>query len=1148
MAFQPRENAEPIPGYALLKRLGVGGYGEVWKVSAPGGLTKAMKIVYGRMDDERGARELKALGRIKEVRHPFLLSLERFDIVDGQLFIVTELADMSLMDRFHECREAGQAGIPRDELLGYLHDASDALDYMSDKYGLQHLDIKPENLLLVGGRVKVADFGLVKDLQDANSTLVGGVTPLYATPEAFDGRASRSSDQYSLAIVYQEMLCGVLPFSGSTTAQLAAQHMQSRPLLGPLSEHDRPIIERALSKRPERRFDHCRQMIDCLLGRGDPHPPSATSSRGEIGLDSGPRTIELRSTPCQFDLDDTKGMRHEPSIDDEPIDVVSDSDLESLELDGDARGIRPTLFIALGGTAALVLRKLRKRLSDRFGGPSSVPCWQMLLIDTDADALRAAERGAADEALSPNESVFVPLRRAANYRNASERLLSWLSRRWLYNIPRSLRTEGLRPLGRLAFVDHAQRIADRVRLALAEITSPEAKSKSAITTGMPLRSEAPRVFVVSSICGGTGGGMIFDVAFAVRELLAERGCPVDDVCGVLMHGTSGNAAVNDLRKANAYAALTEWNHYQSVPEHGQNPASAAAPETVGRATLLGEPGGPPFGDTYLIDLGDTLSDVQFGAAVATVARYLYLDAATACGAALDRCRALAHRAGRAGQANRLRTFGLHVIACDKHAGAAGQADLLCEHVVGRWHGEGRPVEPGSLRLDTSELNVETLSKRLLDAADKALSGKAEVHFRNLLAQKSAIATTTIERDALARIDALLGAPQDQTVAADATRFGKSLGETATKLGGRVADSIVQAAAEMMEQPSGRLPAALSAVGLFQEHLRLLRREAEELCRQADADAAALRMKLVRGEGAPRATGKRWFAWWGGSSVNGSQRGLLEYCDRRLRALVYKNLLALLQSAMGGVTAFNERLVRLRPRLEQFGFGFKAPRPIAAGEGEEEASAHTNFSGTANSELTDTESVLRFDEQVQRELLQPGGGLLAIGEAGDDALKMLRDEMRLRSRAVTLTAMREIDAARLFIERHADVAQRAETMAAMAEKALPRLMRHGGAKRLLAILPASRWGSELASTAERDPPAWAATIFDVDTDVVLCYEAEELSPARVARALIDNRPDCAAAARRVLTRVDIRWASFGVVREPLQLENPSRNAMTIQAAV
>ncbi len=47
---------EPIPGYVIRERLGAGGYGEVWKADAPGGLTKAIKIVYGCPDGERAAR------------------------------------------------------------------------------------------------------------------------------------------------------------------------------------------------------------------------------------------------------------------------------------------------------------------------------------------------------------------------------------------------------------------------------------------------------------------------------------------------------------------------------------------------------------------------------------------------------------------------------------------------------------------------------------------------------------------------------------------------------------------------------------------------------------------------------------------------------------------------------------------------------------------------------------------------------------------------------------------------------------------------------------------------------------------------------------------------------------------------------------
>src|ERR1700730_19401108 len=97
MAVRIEANAEPIPGYKLIKRLGGGGFGDVWKVEAPGGLHKAIKFVYGDLQDasvdgHRAEQEPKGMSRVKTVRHPYILSLERFDIIDGHLLIVMELA------------------------------------------------------------------------------------------------------------------------------------------------------------------------------------------------------------------------------------------------------------------------------------------------------------------------------------------------------------------------------------------------------------------------------------------------------------------------------------------------------------------------------------------------------------------------------------------------------------------------------------------------------------------------------------------------------------------------------------------------------------------------------------------------------------------------------------------------------------------------------------------------------------------------------------------------------------------------------------------------------------------------------------------------------------------------------------------------
>jgi serine/threonine protein kinase len=270
--------AEPLPGYRLIEPLGRGGFGEVWKCEAPGGILKAIKFIKGQIDSatigHQAAQEYHALKKVVGIRHPFLLSMDRIEEVNDELLIVMELADRTLFDLFEAYRQAGYAGIPRDELIGYISEAAEALDLMNTQYNLQHLDIKPGNLFLVANHVKVADFGLVGDLGNVSKSdeeeggdvhAPVGITPLYVSPEVLQGKASPNSDQYSLAIVYQELLTGTLPFVGKNSRSLAMQHLMAEPTVDAVPVKDAPIVIKALSKEPSKRFPSCLAFVQALL-------------------------------------------------------------------------------------------------------------------------------------------------------------------------------------------------------------------------------------------------------------------------------------------------------------------------------------------------------------------------------------------------------------------------------------------------------------------------------------------------------------------------------------------------------------------------------------------------------------------------------------------------------------------------------------------------------------------------------------------------------------------------------------------------------------------------------------------------------------------------------------------------------------------
>jgi len=1209
---QSLKASEPILGYTVTERIGAGGYGEVWKADAPGGLTKAIKFVYGFLDDDRASRELKALNRIKQVRHPFLLSLERIEVVDGQLIIVTELADMSLKDRHEQCKAAGLVGIPRHELLTYMHDAADALDYMRESFSLQHLDVKPENLLLVGGRVKVADFGLVKDIHDKTASLMGGLTPVYAPPEVFDDRPSHFSDQYSLAIVYQELLTDVLPFPGRTAAQLAAQHLQSRPRLGPLPPSDQPVIARSLSKEPEKRYPSCRGMVDALMELGGSSPSHRASP-----TNGAPAVVEPEADTASAAVCATlPSMRPPPALTDHPVTQPRQDGLEArrsgsepaapplsapipqrgqdaapcltevrdgqspkprsttvlparlatprprvapvvtelppIDVADTAATLRPTLFLGIGGTGASTLARLRQRLHDRLGGLDAAPAFGILLLDTDPKTLHLATQGEEGAALALQETLALPLRRTEDYRSGSAQLLQWMSRRWLYNIPRSLQTEGLRPLGRLALVDHAAELFKRLHAALAAVTSPEALKTTSERTGLSISDVTPRVFIITSIAGGTGSGMALDAAYAVRKVLADLGQPDNSVYGILTHSTGRKAATRDLAIANSYACLSELHHYSSVSPFPGEPACGLPAAQAGDTT---------FSQTYLLDLGEDLTESEFRTATDSVAEYLFLNTATPSSAFFDQCRSLAASAPPSDDGPLLRSFGICRLGCSNEVPTAA-ANVLCRSLLERWTGEVRrtreepvrrlaelpgmqtpapePAPSGFLRDSEIDrlanenaaklnLDVDHVIMELYEAVERELGSDAESYVCRVVASlaaaqehpASAPEQAPRTTQVLTEINVLLGCQSAEEdlgrppTASLQTVLDDHLKKLAAGYGAAIRDWVV----ELVDVPAVRVKGAYRATEWFAGHLRSMKQLAGDMLAQTQEDAAAKQEELLESK-------MRFCLRESRDGKPALDLRFQQYARLRFLEIALTGVRRLAQLVSSHVSSTGDVLKEARRELGRLAdeFSSETELPVSKSMSDDAPHAAEAIAAKIGADVTRLlpELAAQLDQQLQAQFVIANGGLCAVLAKLTELRRPLLRSLRFEARTAVLNRLSHMGVAKEILDPGTgEGEERFAVLRTSLAAATPKLLACGGAKRLL-LATSDEAAAPLKEILHSEMHEQASLTPGSAGDVVLCYEVEQVSLEVAAVTLVEENSEYAQIAARLHTRVDVAW--------------------------
>jgi serine/threonine protein kinase len=238
--------------------------------------TVAVKILAEHLHDdprfvERFKREALAVARLI---HPNIVQVYDTGVDEGRHYIVMEYVEgrsgAQILQRQGpvEPEIAAEIGIQACAGLDYAH-----------RRGIIHRDVKPGNLMIVGGPVgggemivKLTDFGIARAIEQTRITQVGSVvgTAAYLAPEQVRGEeATPATDVYALGVVLYQFLTGRLPYEGSSLAELAVRQQNEKPL--PPSTYDSDIPEplgaavlRALEGDPSRRYDSAEELANGL--------------------------------------------------------------------------------------------------------------------------------------------------------------------------------------------------------------------------------------------------------------------------------------------------------------------------------------------------------------------------------------------------------------------------------------------------------------------------------------------------------------------------------------------------------------------------------------------------------------------------------------------------------------------------------------------------------------------------------------------------------------------------------------------------------------------------------------------------------------------------------------------------------------------
>jgi serine/threonine protein kinase len=285
--------------YLLIARVGAGGMGEVWRAEDSRlGRVVAIKVLPPSFvaDVEATARLKREARTAAQLYHPSIATIHSIEQDGDHIFIVEEFVEGQPLTNVIR-----EGGLSEAEICRIGRAVADALAEAHAK-GIVHRDIKPDNIIVNGNRVKVLDFGIAKQVGLAGASAADTPTAAFVTqqgmilgtihymsPEqalgkAIDGRA----DIFSLGVVLYEMATGRRPFSGETITETMTQIIRDEPtepvLVNPgISPGMNEIIQRSLRKNAAERFSAAELVtaLDAQIGRAPTAPytsPNALTS------------------------------------------------------------------------------------------------------------------------------------------------------------------------------------------------------------------------------------------------------------------------------------------------------------------------------------------------------------------------------------------------------------------------------------------------------------------------------------------------------------------------------------------------------------------------------------------------------------------------------------------------------------------------------------------------------------------------------------------------------------------------------------------------------------------------------------------------------------------------------------------------------